>query len=217
MKWEKIMEKPTFPQSAPHITRANWCSHPRTKPCWGSQPGQGRGVGAGRTLELSRLMGVCGLCTAPVGAWASTGLCPPRVPTGRCEAQGQEAHPWGTRAQGSWHNAAASSCPTAVPPVPVSSLGDTLPQHPQPMLNTAHQQKAFMMHSALLLLSKEPVTWCPTYTCLFFLQMWHWDLMNFLSSLHFPLLTSSLSAEPLPLLHTLHWLFHPSFVPCTCL
>lgn len=103
-------------------------------------------------------------------------------------------------------DAAASSCPTLCLP------------HPWGMLFLCPPSKSFSdSHSASPLLSKEPLTWCPAYTCPLFPPRWLWHLMNFQSSLYFPLPTPSLSAEPLPLPHTLHWLFHPSFVLCTCL
>lgn len=62
----------------------------------------------------------------------------------RCGAQ---ASPWGKRAQGSWGDAASSRCLTAMSSLCVSSLGDALPQHPQPTLNPARHQKAFLIPS----------------------------------------------------------------------
>lgn len=125
-----------FLQSAPYMTRANWCYTPEQNPAEGHSPGRAErsreGSGAARGSQ-----GMWG----PEPALASALPCPCRG----CGAQGQEAHPWGTRAPGSWDSAAASSCPTAVPAVPASSLGDALPQHLSP-------------HWALLAIKK--LSWC---------------------------------------------------------
>ena len=62
-------------------------------------------------------------------------------------------------------------------------------------------------YPASLLLSKQLVTWSPTYICLFLPPPWHWDSMNFWSSLYFP--------HQLPFYRTaasssVHWLFQPA-------
>lgn len=193
-----------FLQPAPHMARADWCSHPQ-KPCWGSQ---GRGGGS---REGS------GALRSSQGMWAVHSPEPalPSAlpsPAGSCGAQGPGAHPRGLKdPEPSCCLLLPHSCPSCACLIPGRS-----PQHPSARAELSSPSKSFSAaHSASLLLSKEPATWCPTYTCSFFPPRGH--SMNFLSSLYFPLLTSSFSAELLPLPHTLHWLFHPGFVPCACL
>lgn len=149
---KKKIKKPTFLvylQTAPYITKTNWCSHPRAESWLRSQlrAAVQRETGStGRLWSCHCLLDHgerVGCAQLPWDPKRAIGLFTCQVSCSRSVGHKGEK----PIQQGSWGVAAPSPCPTAASSLRVPSLGDALPQHPHPMLNTARHQKAFLIAS----------------------------------------------------------------------
>lgn len=98
---------PRVPTDCSTHYQEKWCSQPRAKSWLGSQPGA-----AGQSTPGAG--GDPGVATAPWARGRQLALHTSGLLQWMCQTQGQEAHPWGNRAQDAWGDAVSSSCSTAV-------------------------------------------------------------------------------------------------------